>query len=166
MFFNAGLDGYLIFAMQYMALADAIKSGNSSNFEAAINILTDSKGSWFYLDPANGRMTTGWLQLGETWYYLRPSGAMATGWFTQVGVWYYLRSSGAMATGWVKDGSSWYYMEASGVMVTGQKAINGQLEQFAANGVWYGYHAPAGYLQPTNHITSRKIGRASCRERV
>ena len=29
------------FAMQYMALADAIKSGNSSNFEAAINILTD-----------------------------------------------------------------------------------------------------------------------------
>lgn len=29
------------FAMQYVALADAIKSGNSSNYEAAINILTD-----------------------------------------------------------------------------------------------------------------------------
>ena len=115
---------------------------------------TSVKGSWFYLDPANGRMATGWLRLGETWYYLRPSGAMATGWFTQVGVWYYLRSSGAMATGWVKDGSSWYYMEASGVMVTGQRVINGKSEQFAANGVWYGYHAPAGYLQPTDHITS------------
>lgn len=29
------------FAMQYLALADAIKSGNNANYEAAINILTD-----------------------------------------------------------------------------------------------------------------------------
>ena len=112
-------------------------------------------GTWYYLTADHGRMTTGWLQDGTSWYYLQPTGAMATGWLQQDGSWYYLQpSTGARAHGWVKDGTSWYYLDSSGVMVSGQQIINGKTERFSASGVWYGYSAPEGYLQPTDRITS------------
>ena len=35
-------------------------------------------------------MATGWLNLGNTWYYLRRDGSMATGWLNLGNTWYYL----------------------------------------------------------------------------
>ena len=36
-------------------------------------------GSWYYFETS-GAMKTGWLRLGDTWYYLDPSsGVMVTG---------------------------------------------------------------------------------------
>ena len=40
-------------------------------------------------------MRTGWLLLGDTWYYLHDSGAMAIGWLLLDNSWYYLDGSGA-----------------------------------------------------------------------
>lgn len=112
------------------------------------------QGAWFHLSAEDGRMSTGWLELAGTRYFLRPSGAMATGWLKDGATWYYLRSSGDMATGWVKDAGSWYYLDADGAMVTGERVINGKNERFSDAGVWHGYTAPAGYLQPTDRITA------------
>ena len=76
---------------------------------------------WYYLNPSSGAMATGWLKVGNTWYYMNPSnGAMQTGWLDLNGTKYYLKSDGAMATAWVKIGNTWYYMNpSSGAMQTG-----------------------------------------------
>ena len=38
-------------------------------------------GAWYYLDPASdGKMSVGYLDLGDAAYYLKPDGAMAVGW--------------------------------------------------------------------------------------
>jgi putative cell wall binding protein len=39
-------------------------------------------------------MVTGWLQIGDSWYYLQPSGAMATGWVWIGGTWYFFSDLG------------------------------------------------------------------------
>lgn len=39
----------------------------------------DDAGRWYWLNE-QGKMTTGWLQLGNDWFYLAPgSGGMYTG---------------------------------------------------------------------------------------
>ncbi|MGO5085570.1 CAP domain-containing protein, partial [Oliverpabstia intestinalis] len=64
----------------------------------------------------SGWMVTGWLKLGNTWYYLTGSGAMATGWINLGGTWYYLTASGAMAANtWIGS----YYVNGSGAWVPG-----------------------------------------------
>ena len=60
-------------------------------------------------------MKTGWLQLGNHWYYLDASGARVTGWLDLNGTWYYLYpSSGIMAANTWVDG---YYVNADGAWV-------------------------------------------------
>ena len=110
-------------------------------------------GYWYYLQPT-GIMATGWIQLNGYWFHLYPSGAMATGWIQLNGNWYYLYPSGAMATGWIQLNGNWYYLQPTGIMATGTQIIGGTSYSFASNGVWIGYQAPAGYLQPVPTITS------------
>ncbi|MBQ2704744.1 MAG: hypothetical protein IJF58_04265 [Clostridia bacterium] len=40
-------------------------------------------------------MATGWLLIGNTWYYLADGGAMLTGWQYIGGTWYYFNQGGA-----------------------------------------------------------------------
>lgn len=55
-------------------------------------------------------MITGWLKLGQDWYYMDPGGAMVSN--TWVGN-YYLKENGKMAVSeWVDGGR--YYVDASG----------------------------------------------------
>ena len=51
-----------------------------------------SKGTdWFYFNPANGVMLTGWVYTGGFWYWLDPAtGAMQVGWLGYKGKWCYL----------------------------------------------------------------------------
>ena len=80
-------------------------------------------------------MQTGWLQLGNTWYYLKPSGAMAIGWEKVGGDWYYLNSSGAMQTGWLQLGNTWYYLKSSGAMASNEW-VDGGVYYVDANGIY------------------------------
>ena len=92
--------------------------------------------AWYYLDPTTGVMATGWLQIGSYWFYLYPA-------------------TGVMATGWTQVGDSWFYLyPATGVMATGTLTIDGTTYHFTSTGVWIGYQAPAGYLQPVSQVTS------------
>lgn len=97
------------------------------------------KDIWYYLDPGNGimktgwysdgkatyysdaggAMKTGWIKLNNTWYYLNSSGALQTGFYTVKGVRYYADSNGAMKTGWLKINGTWYYFSTSGAMQCG-----------------------------------------------
>ena len=65
-----------------------------------------------------GMMQTGWLKLGNTWYYLN--------------------GSGAMQTGWLKLGNTWYYLNGSGAMVNKDTRINGIVNRFEKSGAWLG----------------------------
>lgn len=79
-------------------------------------------GLWYYFD-GDGRMLTGWQNLGSQWYYLckkedegvkagMKEGAMAIGWhfdsFYQK--WFYFDKSGGMVTGWCEIDGKWYYL--------------------------------------------------------
>ena len=84
-------------------------------------------GAWYYLDPASdGKMSVGYLDLGDAAYYLKPDGAMAVGWALSEGGWYFASQSGALASGWYKEGASWYYLDAfSHLMKTGLFEVGG-----------------------------------------
>ena len=70
---------------------------------------------WYYLGN-DGKMVTGWKQIGGVWYYMDADGAMAIGWRqTAPGQWYYLNANGAMAASTVIDG---YMLDASGLWVS------------------------------------------------
>lgn len=91
---------------------------------------------WYYYNN-DGSLKTGWLQLGETYYYLdgndpehpgrmacdekktingynyffNTSGAMQTGWVRRPEGWYYAYPGGNQRFGWVKTGGYWYYLD-------------------------------------------------------
>ena len=73
-------------------------------------------------------MTTGWVRVGGSWFFLNPdSGAMATGWMMIRGTWYYLsRPTVRWSPAGCAWGSSWYYMGGSGAMVTGTQVVDGR----------------------------------------
>ena len=111
-------------------------------------------GSWYYLDPTSGVMHTGMTGVDGTWYYMDSSGAMRTGWQNLSDGWHYFASSGAQMVGWLRDGGEWYYLDPNtGIMRTQPLEVGGRRYEFDASGAWRGYEAPAGYLQPTDHIT-------------
>lgn len=64
-------------------------------------------------------MLTGWIKLGDKWYYAEPSGAMKNGWFKYKGYWYFLHGNGEMAVGMIEDAGKIYYLNQDGIMLTG-----------------------------------------------
>ena len=86
-------------------------------------------------------MQTGWLQLGNTWYYLNSSGAMATNEWVDGGV-YYVDANGIYIPGktqttgnWQKDNTGWWYQNADGSYPTDKwEEINSKWYHFNANG--------------------------------
>ena len=91
---------------------------------------------WYYYNN-DGNLKTGWLQLGETYYYLdgndpehpgrmacdekktingynyffNTSGAMQTGWVRRPEGWYYAYPGGNQQFGWLQIGNNWYYLD-------------------------------------------------------
>ena len=102
---------------------------------------------WYYYNN-DGNLKTGWLQLGETYYYLdgndpehpgrmacdekktingynyffNTSGAMQTGWVRRPEGWYYAYSGGNQRFGWVKTGGYWYYLDQNNEEYSGLMA--------------------------------------------
>ena len=95
-----------------------------------------------------------WARINGNVYRFDDDGYMQTGWWQNGQSWYYLQPTGAMATGWIHHSGYWYYLQPTGIMATGTQIIGGTSYSFASNGVWIGYQAPAGYLQPVPTITS------------
>ena len=105
---------------------------------------------WYYYNN-DGSLKTGWLQLGETYYYLdgndpehpgrmacdekktingynyffNTSGAMQTGWIRRPEGWYYAYPGGNQQFGWLQIGNNYYYLdkndEYSGRMTADEK---------------------------------------------
>ena len=92
----------------------------------------------YYAYPG-GNQKFGWLQLGNSWYYLDGSneeypglmvagkkkeingytyffeggGVMQTGWVREPEGWYYAYPGGNQRTGWLQLGKNWYYLDGS-----------------------------------------------------
>lgn len=113
-------------------------------------------GITYYLDPAAGKMTQGWLQMAEGWHYFDGSGAMKTGWINDGGGWYYLNASGLMATGWIQDAGNWYLLRDTGAMAAGWQLANGNWYYLNSSGAmqtgWVGSDAAWYYLNPADGV--------------
>ncbi len=134
-------------------------------------------GKWYYLNPADGRMltgfykdatgqlfysdgsgamlsTTGWYLLNGTWYWVNGNGSLATGWINVGGTWYYMGENGAMKTGWYQVKGVWYYSNGSGAMQTGWLNRGGTWYYLTGSGAmatgWINLGGTWYYLNPSN----------------
>lgn len=90
-------------------------------------------GITYYFDPAyNGRMVTGFKEIGGEWYYFSSSGARVTGWQEVNGYWYYFDpTDGTMfRSGWKDIFSQRYYFQSDGKMLTGFQTISNNIYYF------------------------------------
>ena len=134
-------------------------------------------GKWYYLNPADGRMltgfykdatgqlfysdgsgamlsTTGWYLMNGTWYWVNGNGSLATGWINVGGTWYYMGENGAMKTGWYQVNGAWYYSNGSGAMQTGWLNRGGTWYYLTGSGAmatgWINLGGTWYYLNPGN----------------
>ena len=134
-------------------------------------------GKWYYLNPADGRMltgfykdatgqlfysdgsgamlsTTGWYLMNGTWYWVNGNGSLATGWINVGGTWYYMGENGAMKTGWYQVNGAWYYSNGSGAMQTGWLNHGGTWYYLTGSGAmatgWINLGGTWYYLNPGN----------------
>lgn len=97
-----------------------IADGNNWRFELAdgtrlSNCFVTIDGVEYAFDT-EGKMVTGWLTLGENWYFFGNSGAMIkSDWRQDGGYWFYLGTDGAMVrNAWIDNQ---YYVGADGVWI-------------------------------------------------
>ena len=134
-------------------------------------------GKWYYLNPADGRMltgfykdatgqlfysdgsgamlsTTGWYLMNGSWYWVNGNGSLATGWINVGGTWYYMGENGAMKTGWYQVNGAWYYSNGSGAMQTGWLNRGGTWYYLTGSGAmatgWINLGGTWYYLNPGN----------------
>lgn len=92
-----------------------------------------SKWCWC-LENENGQLVTGWNQVGDYWYYLKPNGVMSTGWIQDNGKWYYLDSTGRMLIGWQKIDNKDYCFAPNGALYVSCITPDGYIVD--SKGVW------------------------------
>ena len=80
------------------------------------------------------KISSGWYQTGNTWYYILNDGCQAVGWQSIGGYWYYFTSEGKMVTGWQEIGGQTYYFHSAGRILTGWQEINGNIYYFLSAG--------------------------------
>ncbi len=131
--------------------------------------------SWkYYTDSQTAH--TGWIRTESGWYYLNPEDAtLKTGWLqTADGSWYFLNtvdgdSLGKMLTGWQRiDGYSYYFDNASGAsegrMMHGGTTPDGytvnEHGQWTLNGVAQ-YSAQTGIITKKNNTGLTTVKRVS-----
>ena len=115
----------------------------------------DYNGKTYYLNPSNGEMVTGWIQISNggvvDYYYFADNGVMADGWnkigdkwfyflngkciintFAEInGVWYHFGLNGAMDTGWINaNGKMYYFNSTTGAQMKGWVQDNNANEYY------------------------------------
>ncbi len=103
--------------------------------------------SWKHYD-GSGALSFGWIKKESGWYYLNPEdGTMMTGWFQdEKGTKYYMNTSadgteGQMRSGWYQDGNgTWYFFNTADDGTLGGLKIGWQW----INGYCYYFHAADG----------------------
>ena len=101
-------------------------------------------GSWSY-QSADGTNWSGWIVVGNRWYYVEENGKLAIGWKNIEGKWYLFctltETEGEMLTGWQFVNGKWYFFgmpdtpEMGGMLTNATTPDNYRV---GADGVWDG----------------------------
>ena len=87
-----------------------------------------------YVFDKDGRLTSGWADLGEDKAYGDSSGHPLTGWHEIDGRQYHFNEEGILSAGWITIGNFRYYFLADGSPAQGKILIDGKRHSFASNG--------------------------------
>lgn len=84
----------------------------------------------------DGSLVTGWVKIGDYWYYMDLTGTMyQSKWFEDTnGKWYYLDDNGRMVTGWQKIKNKDYCFAKDGSLYVNCTTPDGY--EVDENGVW------------------------------
>ena len=83
----------------------------------------------------DGSLVTGWVKIGDYWYYMDSTGTMyQEKWLQDNGKWYYLDDNGRMATGWQKIKNKDYCFANDGSLYVSCTTPDGY--EVDSNGVW------------------------------
>lgn len=143
--------------------------------------IQDTDKRWYYLNTADGKMATGWIQVDSRWYYLYPQrtekdgvihyiGEMATGWIQIDSRWYYLYPTktvnygitypmGAMAVDWVQLNYKWYYLLKENTEYNGNTHYTGEMvasTTMTINNKSYTFDA-SGAMQGSDSLVSDNL---------
>ena len=88
------------------------------------------------------------------WQLVNDDGSLVTGWVKIGDYWYYMDSAGTMyQEKWLQDNSKWYYLDDNGRMVTGWQKIKNKDYCFANDGSLYvSCTTPDGYEVDENGV--------------
>ncbi len=134
------------------------------------------KGAWKFSDE-QGQAVTGWIRTASGWYYLNPAdGIMRTGWHqAPTGTWYFLQNTknsaeeGKMLSGWQWiDGYCYYFEEKAGAengaMYAGKMTPDGFMTN--AQGRWVDargkeqYQKGKGFMTKAESKTKRNVSKS------
>ncbi len=128
---NEWYDGYYLTADGSMATGMQVIDGVSYYLDASGH----PQGGWHeghYFDSDGILMTNSWTPDS---HYVTGDGTMASSGWLQIGdSWYFFNADGSRATGWLYLDSSTYYFAPDGVMAVGEQVIGGVTYNFADDG--------------------------------
>lgn len=129
-----------------------IRTDSDIVMTASNKVLKAQKGSsiWTFAIPYDGKVTEGWIKVGDKWCYQYADGTYAVGWrmlaWSGGKNWFYFNTNGIMLTGWIHTNNYWYWCSPStGAMLTG----------------WLDYKGKRCYLEPD---VGKNQGHAYCNE--
>ena len=133
--------------------------------DGAATGVQEVEGSRYVFDK-EGKLTSGWADLGTDTAYGDINGHPLTGWQQIDGKRYHFNDAGLLSAGWITIGGFNYYFQADGSPAQGKVTIDGRKHTFASNGQelilvnpWN--HVPDGYTVELTAINDdHKI--ASC----
>jgi len=98
-----------------------------------VNCWIKENGVKTYYAAKNGKLASGWTQIGSSIYYFHPQTfKKITGWLKYNNKYYYFNANGVLQTGYKKIGSYYYYLNPAkaGVRTSGWVVMNGNYYYF------------------------------------
>lgn len=133
----------ILYAAAAVLLLLAVITASFGGGTADPNATTDPSGESTDGTTEPTGIVTGWVEDGDSRYYMLADGTFLTGWTDMDGLRYYFQDNGMTLSGWHEVEGILRYFRADGSMSRGEELIDGVPYFFASNGAQVEVVSPA-----------------------